>query len=309
MVLADLVAGTMAGFGICAVVSVESRARPAAAPFRAETAGCRHAALLRTARVECAPPHSICLRAQGHPFDTMKVLMQTNPSGYKGMGDAARQIVARKGLKGLYEGVASPLIGMGIFNAVQFAVFAASKRVITNDGKDVTLNRIAAAAGFTGIFVAFVEGPQDLFKSQMQSQMQAPAGTPLKYASTMDCCKTILRERGASGPFQGIGATIARNIVGVTMYFYVYEAARLGMAGDKPVSSLPPLAVMLAGGLGGVGYWTFCYPLDIIKTALQTDAINPAERKYKGQCRARGAWRRRRRTRTHALPPPSPRCP
>ncbi len=228
--------------------------------------------------------------------------MQTNPSGYKGMGDAARQIVARKGLKGLYEGVASPLIGMGIFNAVQFAVFAASKRVLTNDGKDVTLNRIAAAAGFTGIFVAFVEGPQDLFKSQMQAQMQAPAGTPLKYASTMDCCKTILRERGMAGPFQGIGATIARNIVGVTMYFYVYEAVRLGMAGEKPVSSLPPVAVMLAGGLGGVGYWTFCYPLDIIKTALQTDAINPAERKYTGTCTPLGGAGAARAL-TPSLPP------
>jgi solute carrier family 25 carnitine/acylcarnitine transporter 20/29 len=39
---------------------------------------------------------------------------------------------------------------------------------------------------------------------------------------------------------------------------------------------------MLAGGLGGVGYWALCYPLDIVKTAVQCDAIHPAQRKYAG---------------------------
>jgi solute carrier family 25 carnitine/acylcarnitine transporter 20/29 len=41
-----------------------------------------------------------------------------------------------------------------------------------------------------------------------------------------------------------------------------------------------------------LGYWTLAYPLDIIKSAIQTDAINPAERKYKGWAdAARQLWR------------------
>lgn len=31
-----------------------------------------------------------------------------------------------------------------------------------------------------------------------------------------------------------------------------------------------------------LGYWTLAYPLDIIKSAIQTDAIHPEQRKYKG---------------------------
>jgi solute carrier family 25 (mitochondrial carnitine/acylcarnitine transporter), member 20/29 len=242
MVLGDLIAGTFAGFGICAV---------------------------------------------GHPFDTLKVLLQTQPGRYAGVGDAARATIAQYGLGGLYKGVASPLIGMGIFNAVQFAVFANIKGTLTDNGKNSTLNRIAASAGLTGIFVAFVEGPQDLFKCQMQMQMSAPeakAGAAIvkKYNGTLDCAQTILRDRGLAGPFQGIGATIARNIVGVTAYFYFYEYARLVMAGEKPVTSLGFLETMLAGGIGGVGYWVLCYPLDIVKTAVQCDSIYPEQRKYKG---------------------------
>ena len=40
--------------------------------------------------------------------------------------------------------------------------------------------------------------------------------------------------------------------------------------------------VLVAGAGGGVAYWLFTYPLDLVKSAMQTDAIMPADRKYKG---------------------------
>jgi solute carrier family 25 (mitochondrial carnitine/acylcarnitine transporter), member 20/29 len=215
--------------------------------------------------------------------------MQTNPGRFRGMGEAAKAAIGQSGVLGLYRGVASPLIGMGIFNAVQFAVFGAAKKVFTEDGRNVTLNRIAGAAACTGVVVAFVEGPQDLFKCQMQAQIAAvPSGAGASaspaYKGTGDCARTIIRERGIlTGPLQGIGITILRNVVGVTAYFYVYEYVRMVMAGDKPVSSLSPMQVLLAGGMGGVGYWVTCYPLDIVKTAIQCDSIFPEKRTYKGE--------------------------
>lgn len=54
------------------------------------------------------------------------------------------------------------------------------------------------------------------------------------------------------------------------------------MAGDKPVSSLAAWQVLVAGGAGGLGYWTLSYPLDIIKSAIQTDSIYPEKRRYHG---------------------------
>jgi len=41
------------------------------------------------------------------------------------------------------------------------------------------------------------------------------------------------------------------------------------------------MAVLTAGGIGGMMYWITCYPLDVIKSKMQTDAANPAERKYR----------------------------
>jgi len=44
---------------------------------------------------------------------------------------------------------------------------------------------------------------------------------------------------------------------------------------------LPLYVAFLAGGAAGFGFWGFWYPLDIIKTRMQTDATFPKDRKYR----------------------------
>ena len=38
--------------------------------------------------------------------------------------------------------------------------------------------------------------------------------------------------------------------------------------------------VVLLGGLGGVFYWLTIFPIDVIKSTMQTDNIDPAKRKF-----------------------------
>ena len=40
------------------------------------------------------------------------------------------------------------------------------------------------------------------------------------------------------------------------------------------------VAVVTAGGLGGMLYWLVIFPVDVVKSAMQTDAIVKADRKY-----------------------------
>lgn len=82
------------------------------------------------------------------------------------------------------------------------------------------------------------------------------------------------------GLAQGAQATLFRNTSAVALYFGVYEVAKQQAAaakGGKPSS----MDFLFAGAMGGVAYWLFTYPLDVIKSAMQTDAIMPADRKYK----------------------------
>jgi solute carrier family 25 carnitine/acylcarnitine transporter 20/29 len=47
-----------------------------------------------------------------------------------------------------------------------------------------------------------------------------------------------------------------------------------------PVAELPAPVIMGAGGAGGVFYWLAVYPVDVIKSAMMTDAIVPDQRRY-----------------------------
>jgi uncharacterized membrane protein len=90
------------------------------------------------------------------------------PDRYKSFGEAAKETVSKHGFAGLYKGVGSPLVGNGLYNAVQFAVFANLKKAFTNDGRDVTLNRIAGAGAITGLFVALVEAVSTMCNAAIQ---------------------------------------------------------------------------------------------------------------------------------------------
>lgn len=63
----------------------------------------------------------------------------------------------------------------------------------------------------------------------------------------------------------------------------MYEVGREAQL--KPGQTKTDLAlwqVMLAGAAGGIGYWVSIYPVDIIKTTMQSDNPDPKLRRYKG---------------------------
>ena len=70
----------------------------------------------------------------GHPFDCIKVLMQTQPSGrpvYSGVVDCVVKTVRSDGVRGgLYRGAASPLIGQVYFQAIKFAAYGQSVALV-----------------------------------------------------------------------------------------------------------------------------------------------------------------------------------
>ncbi|CAI7667880.1 unnamed protein product, partial [Penicillium pancosmium] len=56
----------------------------------------------------------LCAVIVGHPFDLVKVRLQTAEKGvYQGAMDVVRKTVAREGLvRGMYAGVSAPLVGV-----------------------------------------------------------------------------------------------------------------------------------------------------------------------------------------------------
>ncbi len=62
----------------------------------------------------------------GHPFDTLKVRLQTQPSSnpvYTGVIDCCVKTLRSEGIGGLYKGVGSPLVGQMIFRGTLFTAY------------------------------------------------------------------------------------------------------------------------------------------------------------------------------------------
>ena len=244
--------------------------------------------------------HSLpCLMLQhavvGHPFDTLKVRLQTQSASnplYSGMVDCARKTIKSEGFTGLYKGVSSPLMGQMFFRATLFGSFGQAKRYLATrpDGSTRTLSPIDfyLAGAVTGFVGAFTEGPIDFFKSQIQSlvikQRQDPHyKAPFSPVTVLGAVSESIRSNGLRGPFQGLSATIARNVPANAVYLGNFEVFKASYCKAYGIQSheIPSSVVLCCAGTGGITYWLACFPIDQIKSAMQTDAIRSSDRKYK----------------------------
>lgn len=229
----------------------------------------------------------------GHPLDTIKVRLQTASSGSSyqgGMLQCVRHTFQSEGIRGFYKGMQSPLAGEGFFNAVQFFAWGWAKEIVSrnnveqnsnsnSNNKELTIPQYILAGAMTGFFSSFIECPIDLFKSQLQTQifLEKPLFLTLPGAVTH-----IYHINGVQGWFQGLGATLLRTTPATAFYFGTYEGVReLLLKPGETRSEQSSWSVLLAGGLGGMAYWTSSFALDSIKSSIQADAVQPSQRKYK----------------------------
>ncbi|KAL4421587.1 hypothetical protein ABPG75_010878 [Micractinium tetrahymenae] len=239
----------------------------------------------------------------GHPFDTVKVRLQTQPTTnpiYSGAIDCVRKTLQWEGIGGLYKGVTSPLAGQMFFRATLFSAFGASKRWLATN-PDGTTRALTTAdyfkAGFiTGAAAAFTESPIDFYKSQIQVQMVRAKADPAykpPYTSVSECVRATLRTSGVKGPFQGLSATLLRNAPANAVYLGSFEVLK-GRAASHygcETKDLSAAVVMAAGGTGGILYWLAIFPVDVIKSAMMTDSIDPSQRRYPSiPAAARALW-------------------
>ena len=72
----------------------------------------------------------ISLVIVGHPLDLIKVRLQTS-NQYTGMRDCVQQTIAKDGLKGLYRGMLTPLVGITPIFATCFWGYKVGKDIAT----------------------------------------------------------------------------------------------------------------------------------------------------------------------------------
>ncbi|CAI9274725.1 unnamed protein product [Lactuca saligna] len=233
----------------------------------------------------------------GHPFDTIKVKLQSQPTPppgqlpqYSGAIDAVKKTLAAEGAGGLYKGMGAPLATVAVFNAVLFSVRGKMEAILRSEpGASLTVKQQTIAGAGAGFAVSFLATPTELIKCRLQAQGAgasvaeggAAATAALKYSGPMDVAKQVLRsEGGVRGLYKGMFPTFAREVPGNATMFGIYEALKQYLAGGTDTSGLGRGSLMMAGGLAGGAFWISVYPADVVKSVIQIDDYkNP---KYSG---------------------------
>ncbi|KAI9224142.1 putative YMC1-protein of the mitochondrial carrier family [Blastocladiella britannica] len=225
----------------------------------------------------------VCQVLSGQPFDTIKVRMQTQPTPpiYSGVVDCFKQTVKADGLRGLYKGTVTPLLGIGACVSIQFATLENMKRYLvkSNGGStDLSLGQLYIAGAASGAANSVVSGPVEHIRTRLQVQ----SGANVQFRGPLDCVKQIYSSYGLAGVYKGQGVTLLRELQGYGAYFLTYEYLVQRSCAKSGVSrrELPIWEVMTYGGLSGYAMWFSVYPVDAVKSKLQTDALDPAKRRY-----------------------------
>jgi solute carrier family 25 (mitochondrial carnitine/acylcarnitine transporter), member 20/29 len=116
----------------------------------------------------------------GHPFDTIKVKLQSQPVPppgqllkYSGAIDAVKQTLAAEGPGGLYKGMGAPLATVAAFNAVLFTVRGQMEALFRSEpGMPLTVNQQLVCGAGAGVAVSFLACPTELIKCRFVSSVR-----------------------------------------------------------------------------------------------------------------------------------------
>lgn len=148
----------------------------------------------------------------GHPFDTIKVHLQTqdykNPL-YRGTYDCLKKIIQKESVSGLYRGLSSPIASISVLNAIVFGVYGNVQRR-TNDPESLLAHFCAGSAA--GLTQSIICSPMELVKSRLQIQNDIP--NAVKHKNPWSCLAHIWKNEGRRGVFKGLGITAFRDVPG-----------------------------------------------------------------------------------------------
>ncbi|OZJ06621.1 hypothetical protein BZG36_00379 [Bifiguratus adelaidae] len=247
-----------------------------------------------------------------YPFDTVKVRLQTEsgPGAYAGPLDCIKQTIQQEGVRGLYKGLTSPLIGSVMEAAALFVGYKHVQDMIRqatwtpeekqryshikkeDDLPPLSIQQLVLAGSMSGAFCSLILTPVELVKCKLQVQKEPlvtevvpNARATIVYKGPLHVVSHVMKAEGLLGFYRGHLATFIRETAGGAFWFGIYELAclqfvkrkqkQVGSTRTITKADLAPWQLMSAGALGGMCYNFSIFPVDVIKSHMQTEQEHP----------------------------------
>ncbi|TVY43423.1 Mitochondrial substrate carrier family protein L [Lachnellula subtilissima] len=227
----------------------------------------------------------------GHPFDTIKVRLQTSDSTrFSGPLQCLLSTVRNEGVRGLYKGATPPSIMLGsltfyrkllhrtLFSPTQMAGLP-SRDPSLPVHKLPTVGH-ALAGVMAGGTVSFIAAPVEHVKARLQIQYSSKKSERL-YSGPVDCTRKIYKFHGLPGIYHGLSATLLFR----SFFFFWWGSYDVftRLLSEKTQLSTPAVNFW-AGGLSAQVFWITSYPSDVVKQRIMTDplagGLGDGERKF-----------------------------
>lgn len=141
------------------------------------------------------------------------------------------------------------------------------------DLKPTMNNTVGAGLPVTPIAIPPVaKAPSTITTTATTPKTKRPLYTS---TSSLHSAKEILKKKGITGLYSGFSLHLLRDTVGTGVYFGGYETTKYLLSGGNKSSTGSPATQFLAGGICGIMCWIVVFPLDLIKTLIQKEILQP----------------------------------
>ncbi|KAG1788192.1 mitochondrial carrier domain-containing protein [Suillus plorans] len=198
------------------------------------------------------------------PIDSIKTRMQvfaTSPAAvYTGIGNAFTRISSTEGMRALWRGVSSVILGAGPAHAVHFGTYEAMKELAGGNAAGNQWLATSLAGASATIASDALMNPFDVIKQRMQVHQS-------EFRSVFTALRVVYQTEGLSAFYLSYPTTLTMSVPFTAVQFTVYEHMKKLL---NPSGDYSPITHMIAGGMAGGVAAGVTTPLDVAKTLLQT---------------------------------------
>eukprot|EP00250_Pteridium_aquilinum_P003098 c13429_g1_i1 orf=472-1989(+) len=220
------------------------------------------------------------------PFDRVKVLLQVQTCRARGKSQiipCMSKIYKDSGLLGFFRGNGLNVLKVAPESAIKFYTYEMIKDVVVKSDGLGNKEEIGAmgrlfAGGAAGAVAQTAIYPLELVKIRLQTY----AGNDGKTPSLMKLSKDIMHQEGPRAFYRGLLPSILGIIPYAGIDLAMYESLKDSSREWLPANQEPgPLIQLCCGMVSGAVGATCVFPLQLVRTRLQAQRMNSANR-YKG---------------------------
>nr|XP_019043187.1 solute carrier family 25 (mitochondrial iron transporter), member 28/37 [Kwoniella bestiolae CBS 10118]OCF22117.1 solute carrier family 25 (mitochondrial iron transporter), member 28/37 [Kwoniella bestiolae CBS 10118] len=176
-----------------------------------------------------------------------------------------RSISTTEGLRSLWRGVASVILGAGPAHAAHFGMYEFVREISGGRGEGwAGVAGTALAGAAATVSSDALMNPFDVIKQRMQIR-----NSP--HRTVLSCARTVYAREGLAAFYVSYPTTLTMSVPFTAVQFSAYESLKTLL---NPDGSYSPITHCTAGGIAGGLAAAVTTPLDVAKTLLQTRGSN-----------------------------------